>query len=426
MSALGFARKQWRRLPLRLRRAVGAQVTRAVEPWLARELPSADPRFAAEGQDEALVFGLFGAALGHATAADLLRAELLEAGVGVERRDLTAASGAKPSADRPAVSDPPVGAEAAAVVLANPPTMIAAMAFGQGPSLRDRRCIGYWVWELEQAPARWAHAAHAVHEVWTPSAFSAAALAGVAHCPIRVVPHPCALAPPPTPTAQDRDAARKRFGFGPETFVALSSFTTTSSLARKNPWAALRGFEAAFGDDPEAVLVLRCLGAAQYPEAAAALRNAVHDCRARVLLLDQPGGLEELHALYAACDVYLSLHRSEGFGLNLAEAMLSRRPVIATAYSAPLEFMDAASAALIPARMVPVADPQGVYRLRGAHWAEPEHEAVVEALRLLRRDPDHRARLGAAGFSAAATRLRGGAAARALRQSEPAAAEGAA
>jgi len=415
MSALALARAQWRRLPLAWRRTWGNRLLGLAEPLLAQRLPHAQPSLQHTPSAAAELFGLFGAALGHATAADLLRLELLAAGISVSRQDLTGQAGAERGADRPAIADPPLGREAAAIVVANPDTMIVSMATGESRRLQDRRVIGYWVWELERAPARWARAAHALHEIWTPSAYSAAALRAVLDRPIRVVPHPAALSPPPRPTPEARAAARARFGAGPDTFVAASSFTATSSLARKNPVGAIAAFEAAFGGREDALLILRCLGGTRYPEAAAALRETVRASPARVLLLDPPGGLEELHALYAACDVYLSLHRAEGFGLNLAEAMLCERAVVATAYSAPAEFLDESCAALIPYRLTEVCDPQGIYRLRGAQWAEPEHDAAVSALRRLASDPEHGRALGLAAVRKAQEALSGGAAAAALR-----------
>jgi glycosyltransferase involved in cell wall biosynthesis len=140
----------------------------------------------------------------------------------------------------------------------------------------------------------------------------------------------------------------------------------------------------------------------------------VRDAGPSVILIEA-AGYDELMALYAACDIYLSLHRSEGFGLNLAEAMLAERAVVATGWSGNLDFMDADASALIPARLVPVRDPQRVYTVAGAKWAEPAHDAAVEALRRLRADPELRAEMAKRGAEKARTLLGGGAAAKALR-----------
>jgi glycosyltransferase involved in cell wall biosynthesis len=110
-----------------------------------------------------------------------------------------------------------------------------------------------------------------------------------------------------------------------------------------------------------------------------------------------------MHALTAASDIVLSLHRSEGFGLVLAEAMLLGKPVIATGWSGNMTFMDAESAALVDYRLVPAQDPRQVYA--GASWAEPAQATAVAHLRRLADDAGERARLGASGQAMAMQRL---------------------
>ncbi|HVH36382.1 MAG TPA: glycosyltransferase, partial [Tahibacter sp.] len=122
-------------------------------------------------------------------------------------------------------------------------------------------------------------------------------------------------------------------------------------------------------------------------------------------------GLEQ----QAACDVYLSLHRSEGFGLGLAECMALGRPVIATAYSGNLQFMDADNSCLVPYRLVPVNE--GEYPdWRDQHWAEPDVAAAAVQLRRLADDPAAVQRLGAAARASLQQRLSPQAGAEAIRR----------
>jgi len=403
----------WRRLPMRLRRAVGQRLLRTAQPWLAASLPKAG---AQEGQAprEASVLGVFHAALGHGTAARLLVEELNAHGVGAQAMDVTRSVGADYNDPRPLTETDHAG-QGPLILAINPDTALVTLA-GRASLLRGRPVIGYFVWELEEAPPAWRKLRHAVDALWSPSRFSAAALERTFGTPAMVIPHPVALAPPPAPTPAARARGLARIGAREGDFVALSSFSVTSSLARKNPFGAIAAFQSAFGASPQHRLVLRCLGGHRFPEALESLRAAVRDAEANITLLDNPAGVEELHDLYAACDVVLALHRSEGFGLNLAEAMLSRRAVIATGWSGNLDFMDSASAALVDYRLAPVQDPQRIYRSRTARWAEPDHDQAVDYLRRLAQDETYRASLAEAGAAMAKARLSGGQAAHALER----------
>ena len=409
-TALDGARALYRRLPMSLRLPAGRAMRAVLEPALAARLPKAEAgkRVAAEA---ATLIGLFGAPLGHGAAAHLCAMELRAAGIDVAEVDMSAAVGA-PVETMIADAKPNDGA---AILMMNPDTSVHALSRGAADLVRGRRVIGYWVWELETPPPHWRVGRGLVHEIWTPSAFAAQAARAAFDVPVIVVPHPAALNPPPAMTPARRAAGRLRIGASAEDFVVFQSFSLASSLERKNPLGAIAAFRAAFNGDPSARLVIRMSQADRYPQAAQRLRAAVYDAGPTVMLIDAPAGLDELHALYAACDVYISLHRSEGFGLNLAEAMLAQRAVIATAWSGNVDFMDEASSALIPAKLVPVRDAQRVYTVAGARWAEPDHDAAVAALRKLRDDPSARAALAKAGAEKARATLGGGAAARALR-----------
>jgi len=405
-------RSAWRALPMPVRRTVGQTLLRGAQPWLAAGLPRAAA--GVKGlQSAPTVLGVFHAALGHGTAARLLMSELEQAGLAPAALDVTAQVGADYNDARAAPGAVPA-VQGPLILAVNPDTALVALA-GRAALLRDRPVIGYFVWELETPPRSWRNIRHAVHALWSPSRFSADGLAKAFDMPVAVAPHPVALARPPSPTEAARARGRARIGAAEGDFVAVSSFSATSSLARKNPFGAITAFEAAFGADPRRRLVLRCLGGHRFPGALAALRRAVRDAKTHVLLIDQAQGLDELHDLYAACDVLLALHRSEGFGLNIAEAMLSQRAVVATGWSGNLDFMDHDSAALVDFTLAPVRDPQGIYRIAGARWAEPNLDSAVAHLRRLADDPEFRQGLAARGAAMAQAKLSGGAAAQALR-----------
>ena len=291
-------------------------------------------------------------------------------------------------------------AQGAALVLhVNPPMLPYVLAGLPRRLLRGRRVIGYWAWELPKVPPDWRVGARFVHDAWVPSRFTATAVEPLLPGRVRVVPHPLAAAAL-QPAALTRDA----LGLPDSAVVVLVSFNLASSMERKNPLAAVTAFRAAFGDRADRVLLIRCGNPAHFPEDFASLSAAV--AGVPNISLDtrrlQPA---EVYGVTAAADIVLSLHRSEGFGLVPAEAMLLGRPVIATGWSGNMDFMDPRSSALVGYRLVPAQDVRGLYTVKGAVWAEPAIDEAATWLRRLADDPAARAALGAAGRAAAQARL---------------------
>ena len=140
-----------------------------------------------------------------------------------------------------------------------------------------------------------------------------------------------------------------------------------------------------------------------FPSEFAQLAEAANVPNIRLETRDLPPA--DHHALFAVADIILSLHRSEGFGLVLAEAMLLSKPVIATGWSGNMEFMDQDSAALVGYRLVPTRDRRSTYDVANAVWAEPDLADAVAHLRRLADDEVERRALGDRGREAALLRL---------------------
>jgi glycosyltransferase involved in cell wall biosynthesis len=292
---------------------------------------------------------------------------------------------------------PPAGVPL--VLHVNAPMVAATLLRLPRGLVRGRRVVGYWAWELPVAPPGWAAGMTFVHEVWAPSRFTADALAALAPGRVRVVPHPVAVAPP-VPSA----LVRADFGLPAGAFVVLTSFSLASSFARKNPLAAIAAFRAAFGSRADRVMVLKLSHTEHWPADLAVLRAAVAGAdNIRIEARTLPAS--DAHALTACADVVLSLHRSEGFGLVPAEAMLLGKPVVATDWSATAEFIDATVGVPVPYRLIPAVDPRGVFEAPGALWAEADVAAAAEGLRGLAENADRRAMLGQAARVAAGRRF---------------------
>jgi glycosyltransferase involved in cell wall biosynthesis len=314
-----------------------------------------------------------------------------------------------PVADRdmapPAVTVPPAGTPL--IIHVNAPTLPLVLLRLPRALLRGRRIVGYWAWELPEVTPDWRAGARFVHEAWVPSAFTAGAIESLLPGRVRVVPYPLAVAPP-IPDALDRAA----FGLPSDPVVVLVSANLASSFERKNPLGAIAAFRAAFGDRSDRLLLLKIGNPDHFPADFARITAAVAGAaNIRIDTNLYPTGTG--HALTAAADIVLSLHRSEGFGLVLAEAMLLGKPVIATGWSGNMTFMDSDSAALVGWQAVPTDDPRQVYY--GSTWAEPDQRMAVAHLRQLADDAAARAALGARGRRFALERLGAGPLADAVR-----------
>jgi glycosyltransferase involved in cell wall biosynthesis len=225
---------------------------------------------------------------------------------------------------------------------------------------------------------------------------------------IRVVPYPLAVAPP-LPSR----LGRSDFGWPDAAIVVVVCFNLASSFERKNPLGAIAAFRRAFGARTDRLLVVKIINPGHFPADLQRLQQAVSET-ANIRLDTRTLPRADIHALLAGADIVLSLHRSEGFGLVPAEAMLLGRPVIATNWSGNTDFMTTRTAALVGYRLVPARDPRGVFEAPGAVWAEPDLAEAVAQLVRLADDTQARRDLGARGREGAMACLGTGKLAQAL------------
>lgn len=381
MSAFEFAQAAWRAVtPMPLRRLAQPAIARVLETQVRRA--AVQPHEAETWAGPMRVVGLFGASHGIAASARKAVRAFEALGVPVDQVDATGAQlGWLPRSREPLPAGP-------WIFHVNAPEMMAALARLDPRRLKGPR-YGYWAWELPAAPPAWLRHADAIDEIWAPSAYTAQAFAG-APAPVRVVPHPFFLEDYRGVEPEPREAG----------FQAVALFDFNSSAARKNPEGAVEAFSRAFGDDPAARLVIKTQNGHLHRDALERLRRLAP---ANVLVEDAVWPYGRVKGLIAAADVLISLHRAEGFGLTMAEAMALGTPVVATAWSGNLDFMDETCGLMIPARQVAVEDPQGIYR--GQTWAEPDLAAAAEALKRLRLKPELGRRLVEAGRRRVAERL---------------------
>lgn len=246
--------------------------------------------------------------------------------------------------------------------------------------------VGYCMWEQEELPDAYRAAFSHLHEIWTATAFTADAFSRKAPIPVRRVPYPVA----PLAAPADLDI-RARLGVPREAFLFTYLFNYLSFFERKNPLGAVRSFRRAFGDDPGKVLLIKTSQKDYAPEEHRQLVEEV-GAAGNIRLVDHYLSRDEVNALMKGCDAYLSLHRSEGFGLTVAEAMACGKPVVSTTYSGPRDFFDHNNGYPVRFELIELQEDHGPYP-RGSHWAEPDLEHAATELRRLVDDPDERGRL---------------------------------
>ena len=257
--------------------------------------------------------------------------------------------------------------------------------------LRPRRPrthrIGYWYWELDSVPAAWAGAVAEADELWTATRFVGDALRSRFDIPVFEL-MPGVVLPPFTHRRPEQ------FGIPPGRFTFLFAFHMMSIMERKNPLGLIRAFRQAFTAVDAATLVLKTSFGEKHPALIAELHAAAAEAGGRIIIIDRVFTFDETISLMDACDCYISLHRSEGLGLTMAEAMLLAKPVIATRYSGNLDFMTEENSLLVDYRMVEIAKPVPPYGA-GTRWAEPSEAHAARQMRRVYEGRDFARSLGA-------------------------------
>ena len=252
------------------------------------------------------------------------------------------------------------------------------------------RSVGYWYWELEHIPRAWDEALAAIDEVWCATEFIATAMRGATAKPVIKIALPIEF-------QLGRAYSRADFSLPASPYLFLFTFDFNSFVKRKNPEAVIQAFRAAFPPGRDDVgLVVKSINGAHRPELVAAIRTLIAG-DPRIIQIDRFLSRDETYGLIAVCDSYVSLHRAEGLGLGLAEAMYLGKPVVGTAYSGNLEFMREGNSALVDYRTVPVMPGEYLYDDPRFIWAEVDIDDAARHLRRLADDPEWRTRLAAAG-----------------------------
>ena len=259
--------------------------------------------------------------------------------------------------------------------------------FGIEP-FRNRYVIGQWFWELEEFPQQHHNGYSYVNELWAPTKFIQAALSKYAPENVKVIHMPLPLLPPKI----NKDIERKNFNLDNDRFMFLFTFDFCSSTARKNPYGVLEAFKHAFKENEGPVLVVKSVNDRNFPNA---LSNLIVHAEGRrdILFFNEHFDHEVVSALRNLSDCYVSLHRSEGLGLTISEAMCLGKPVIATGYSGNMYFMTEDNSIPIPWKYTPTGPNAFPYQA-DARWAEPDINAAIDAMRYVYQNDTKAKELG--------------------------------
>jgi glycosyltransferase involved in cell wall biosynthesis len=244
--------------------------------------------------------------------------------------------------------------------------------------------IGVWGWETNSIPPRWQRAFALIDEIWVYSRFMAENIGAVAPVPVTALPPP--VEPPADPVVPVDLGV-------PTGFLFLFVFDYLSTVQRKNPVGLIEAFKLAFAPGEGPRLLLKTINAPLRPLAEEEVLWAAHG-RPDIHVIDRSLSRQELGSVMAACDCYVSLHRAEGFGLTMAEAMALGKPVIGTGYSGNVDFMNSDNSYLVDFTIGRVGAECEIYPPEG-EWADPSVEHAAELMRRVWSDPEEARRLGA-------------------------------
>lgn len=255
---------------------------------------------------------------------------------------------------------------------------------------KDKYNIAAWWWEMPEFPEEWWEHFNHFDEIWVGSSFIQRALANVSPVPIVVVQ------PVVEPKAFSVD--RARFDLPENEFLFLCVFDFLSGFERKNPLATIDAFKQAFSPNEPVRLVLKCINGDKNQELLDKLKQRADGLK--VTILDRYLSPDDNQLLSNSCDAYVSLHRAEGLGFPIAEAMLNKKPVVITGWSGNMDFNSISNSYLVSYELIANQIQVGPYRVADT-WADANPAHAAQQMRLLYTDAANREKIVASAFKSA-------------------------
>ena len=236
--------------------------------------------------------------------------------------------------------------------------------------------IAYWLWETEDFPDIWVPLIDIFDEIWTPADFITNSIKKKTNKPVKTIPY-IIEAP------YNKEYDRKYFNLPEDKFLFLMMYDVYSVPERKNPDSVIEAYKKAFKNNNDVALIIKLSHGNN--DVITNLKNKLEGCQNYIIEGTMPK--EEINSLIKCADAYVSLHRSEGYGLVLAEAMKLGVPTIATNYSANTEFQNNDTALLVPYKLIKLNKEVFPYD-KNTIWANPDIEEASKYMKLLYEDKD--------------------------------------
>ena len=238
----------------------------------------------------------------------------------------------------------------------------------------NRYNIGYWAWEVPEIPVQWKKYERYLNEIWVPSEFVKKAISKTIKVHVEVVPHSIEMKP-------FEKRGRSYFELGEEGFLFSFIFDYNGIFERKNPVAIVRSFKKAFNGNEKVMLVIKCSNSKNHDARHKMLLREIGEDK-RIKIINKHFIKDEIYSLLDVSDAYLSLHRSEGFGFTMAEAMFLGKPVICTNYSGNTDFTKENNSFLVGYKKTLLEENIGPYK-KGDEWAEPDIDEAAKFMRVV-------------------------------------------
>lgn len=241
-------------------------------------------------------------------------------------------------------------------------------------SLKDKYNIAYWAWEFPEIPDEALKILSLFDELWVPTNFCTEIFALHSNVPVIRIPHPVEA------FSINNLFNKNDYGINKDAFIYLTMFDSDSTFERKNPLDTIKAFKSSFNEnDLNCFLIIKTHNFNKNLHIKDIIYKEIGNHK-NIIVIDEKMSYDKLHSLIQQCNVLLSLHAAEGFGLTIAEAMSYGKIAIATGYSGNLDFMNVNNSMLLKYKITEIQNEHGIIK-KGFKIAKPCLNNAIESIK---------------------------------------------